>query len=215
MLVFIQHATEGDAFWIEALQTSTIKAIKQSIMNARGIDVIMQKLVCAGRLLSDDTTLDGISSQSFLVLVTAKPRPQSLLSTGIPLSPSHRLYRSALSTNVESDAYISDIPDGDITDRDGGGFCDDGDGAESVARFVEMGFDPYEADQALRLTSNTHRALALLRAGQGLFVDEPHRLEDRLREQPSFHALQQVVRVDPQIMVRRLSTALTLSISMP
>ena len=50
-----------------------------------------QKLICVGKLLPDDSTpaLCGVSERDFLVLVTAKPRPPSLMTTGAPLPPSY------------------------------------------------------------------------------------------------------------------------------
>ena len=75
--------------------------------------------------------------------------------------------------------------------------------AEEVQRLVDLGFDANEADQALRLSCNDpRRALALLRSGRVSMADEQVRhLQERLRSLPAFHALQQVVRVDPQIML--------------
>ena len=66
------RAIDGAVFWIETEAAATIGSIKQSIMNARGIDVIMQKLICAGKLLQDESTPEmcGITERDFLVLVT-------------------------------------------------------------------------------------------------------------------------------------------------
>ena len=85
---------DGGAFWVEAEKGTAVRSIKQSIMAARGIDVIMQKLICGGRLLQDDFTLDDmrITERDFLVLVTAKPRPPSLVSTGAPLPSSYQAH---------------------------------------------------------------------------------------------------------------------------
>ena len=87
MLRLQVRPVDGTVFLVAREVTSSIASIKQSIQEQRGIDVIMQKLICAGRLLPDDSTLElcGISERDFLVLVTAKPRPPSLMTTGAPL----------------------------------------------------------------------------------------------------------------------------------
>ena len=222
------RSVDGAVFWVETDLTATIGSIKQSIMNARGIDVIMQKLICAGKLLGDESTPEmcGITERDFLVLVTAKPRPPSLVSTGAPLPSSYQSHlHAAGDPGVEDDGDDGeegqDLPnelvdegegegegeeDGDdADDADDGDDGDGADGVDEVARLVEMGFDAHEADQALRLSCNdARRALALLRSGRVSAGEEAVRaLQDRLRSLPAFHALQQVVRVDPQIMVRR------------
>lgn len=226
---------DGGAFWVEAERTTTIRSIKQSIMAARGIDVIMQKLICGGRLLHDDFTLEDmrITEREFLVLVTAKPRPPSLVSTGAPLPSSYQAHLHGAAGGVggeldggddgdELDGELDDEGDeGDDVDDEGEGEGEEeddgaldssrlGEGESSAAevqRLVEMGFDAHEADQALRFCRNdTRRAIALLRSGRLTGADEAVRmLHDRLRSLPAFHALQQVVRVDPQIMVRAAS----------
>ena len=72
---------EGEAWWLTTDPLSTWLSIKQKIMELRGIDVIMQKLICAGRILQDEATLldSGFTERDFLVLVTAKPRPPALI----------------------------------------------------------------------------------------------------------------------------------------
>ena len=231
------RAIDGAVFWIETEAAATIGSIKQSIMNARGIDVIMQKLICAGKLLQDESTPEmcGITERDFLVLVTAKPRPPSLVSTGPPLPSSYQSHLHSLHvTGVDDDGADGADDGGDTFDEgddeeddgcpcdEGDGECDEGDtprmdGCDSiedeVSRFVEMGYGALEAEQALRLSCNDpRRALALLRSGRDELSaasihasasnDEAVRvLQDRLRSLPAFHSLQQVVRVDPQIML--------------
>ena len=206
-------------------------------MSARGIDVIMQKLICAGKLLQDESTpeLCGITERDFLVLVTAKPRPPSLVSTGPPLPSSYQSHLHSLHvTGVDDDGADGADDGGDTFDEgddeeDDGCPCDEGDGEcdegdtprmdgcdgidDEVSRFVDMGYGALEAEQALRLSCNDpRRALALLRSGRdelsaasihaSALSDEAVRvLQDRLRSLPAFHSLQQVVRVDPQIML--------------
>ena len=65
---------DGAVFWVTTEETATVASIKHSIQEQQGIDVIMQKLICAGRLLVDDSTpeLSGITERDFLVLVCAK-----------------------------------------------------------------------------------------------------------------------------------------------
>ena len=231
------RAIDGAVFWIETEAAATIGSIKQSIMSARGIDVIMQKLICAGKLLQDESTpeLCGITERDFLVLVTAKPRPPSLVSTGPPLPSSYQSHLHSLHvTGVDDDGADGADDGGDTFDEgddeeDDGCPCDEGDGEcdegdtprmdgcdgidDEVSRFVDMGYGALEAEQALRLSCNDpRRALALLRSGRdelsaasihaSASSDEAVRvLQDRLRSLPAFHSLQQVVRVDPQIML--------------
>ena len=93
MLNLQVRSIDGAVFWVETESTATIGSIKQSIMSARGIDVIMQKLICTGKLLADESTpeLCGITERDFLVLVTAKLSldrcPASLF---LPVSPERR-----------------------------------------------------------------------------------------------------------------------------
>eukprot|EP00964_Phaeocystis_antarctica_P010240 scaffold5624_cov36-Phaeocystis_antarctica.AAC.1 len=63
---------------------ASVLSCKLSIQEARGMHACMQKLICLGRVLSDDAMLDRylITACDFLVLVTAKPRPPALMTTG-------------------------------------------------------------------------------------------------------------------------------------
>ena len=226
------RSIDGSVFWVDTSTTATIGSIKQSIQSARGIDVIMQKLICVGRLLADDSTpeLYGISERDFLVLVTAKPRPPSLVSTGAPLPSSYQSYlHGGIGDPGVDEEEEEDDDDDDDAGIDGHGLdgddpgedgalerdagadgegmrlgCDRAHEEDEVARFVEMGFSALDAERALRISSgDPSRALSVLRSGRVNDVDEAVRnLEGRLRSLPTFHALQQVVRVDPQIMVR-------------
>ena len=224
------RGVDGAVFWVDTEATATIGSIKQSIMAARGIDTVMQKLICAGKLLADESTpeLYGVTEQDFLVLVTAKPRPPSLVSTGAPLPSSYQSHLQSgmgggqgiegdADEGVDHDVHNDLGDDGEEEEEEeeeeeGEDDGEEGDTArlngldsseEEISRLVEMGFDPHEADQALRLSGNDpRRALSLLRSGRlSTGVDAVRALQQRLRSLPAFHALQQVVRVDPQIMV--------------
>ena len=225
------RSLDPTVFHISTEASATILSIKQSIMTARGIDVIMQKLICKGALLQDDARVEecNITENDFLVLVTAKPRPPSLVSTGAPLPSSYQTHLHGSNggipgadegddegdehdgqhdLDVDGDEGGEEEEDGDVDGVDGvDGLvtrCDAADAAEGIARLVEMGYDSHDAEQALRIASNdSRRALALLRSGRlDHLGDEAVRLlQDRLRSLPAFHALQQVVRVDPQIML--------------
>ena len=202
---------DGAVFWVTTEKTATVASIKQSIQEQQGIDVIMQKLICAGRLLPDDVTpeLSGISERDFLVLVTAKPRPPSLMTTGAPLPPSYPSqpsYPGMVGPEVDEEGEEGEEEGGEEENDDGGA---DPDGLEdevdeaTAARFVAMGFAAREVREALRLAQNDpNRALSLLRSGHGSLGSEAlGELEDRLRRSQAFGSLQQVVRVDPQIML--------------
>ena len=216
---------DGSVFWVDTDSHATVGSIKQSIMASRGIDIVMQKLICAGKLLQDESTpeLSGVTENDFLVLVTAKPRPPSLVSTGAPLPSSYQAHVTVGVAAAEDGSGVEDETrgevDDDVLDASGRQLVSNPDSHghhenavercedlfdNEVARFVEMGFDAHDACQAMRLASNQpRRALVLLRSGQLSSGEEAMRLlQDRLQSLPAFHSLQQVVRVDPQIMVR-------------
>ena len=181
-------------------------------MELRGIDVIMQKLICAGRILQDEATLldSGFTERDFLVLVTAKPRPPALMTTGAPLPSSYPAQLSA--AGVDDGEDEGDELDGEAGDdeRDELALGDGTDVDEDAAsRLVDLGFAAHEAHHALRLArNNPHRALELLgdaaraaAAAADARGEAMRALHAELRAMPAFHALQQVVRVDPQIML--------------
>ncbi|KAL1525715.1 hypothetical protein AB1Y20_020559 [Prymnesium parvum] len=195
---------DGTAFWVKAELDATVVSVKQTIMELRGIDVVMQKLICAGRLLLDELTLElcNVTPRDFLVLVTAKPRPPSLMTTGAPLPSS---YQTGAPNVGDGDEDGDDV--GEEGDEDTGEIGEDEDGTdeaeENVGRLVDMGFPANDAEEALRLSHNDmRRAMAILRSG-GVSggVEAVRALHQRLRSISAFRALQQVVRVDPQIML--------------
>ena len=224
------RSLDATVFHVDTDADATVASIKQSIMAARGIDTIMQKLICKGALLSDDARVEEchITEDDFLVLVTAKPRPPSLVSTGAPLPSSYQTHLhgggGGLVNGEEDEADDPDDVDvgndleaeGEEAEEEEGEGEGEGaldgphegepsdDPAEEVARLVDLGFDSREAEQAMRIACNDpRRALAVLRSGRldGMGDEAVRLLQDRLRSLPAFHALQQVVRVDPQIML--------------
>eukprot|EP00326_Haptolina_ericina_P020171 CAMPEP_0181179834 /NCGR_PEP_ID=MMETSP1096-20121128/6474_1 /TAXON_ID=156174 ORGANISM="Chrysochromulina ericina, Strain CCMP281" /NCGR_SAMPLE_ID=MMETSP1096 /ASSEMBLY_ACC=CAM_ASM_000453 /LENGTH=383 /DNA_ID=CAMNT_0023268215 /DNA_START=734 /DNA_END=1882 /DNA_ORIENTATION=+ len=197
------RSVDGAVFWVDTEVTATVGSIKQSIMELRGIDVVMQKLICAGRLLADDSTpeIGRITEMDFLVLVTAKPRPPSLMTTGAPLPSSYQTGVAHVGDGEDDDVDGGEEGEeeaGEVGEEEGGT-----DEADEVGRLVEMGFGSLEAEEALRMSGNDVRgALGLLRSGRVGAGDEAVReLHSRLRSLGSFVDLQQVVRVDPQIML--------------
>uniref|UniRef100_A0A7S4BF29 UV excision repair protein RAD23 n=1 Tax=Chrysotila carterae TaxID=13221 RepID=A0A7S4BF29_CHRCT len=193
---------DGDAFWVNTSQDATVASIKESIAEQRGIDVIMQKLICTGRVLQDEALVSAydLSECDFLVLVTAKPRPPSLITTGAPLPPSYSTPLHAGDDDYGVDEMEDDVGEGGGEHHDSGHV----DADESlVDRLLAMGFEPHESRNALRAAQNdTSLALAMLRSGH-LAVDANalRSLEQRLRHTAAFGQLQEVVRVDPQVML--------------
>ncbi len=175
------RSLDPTVFHIETEPTATILSIKQSIMAARGIDTIMQKLICKGALLADDSRVDEcrITEDDFLVLVTAKPRPPSLVSTGAPLPSSYQSHLHGAGSGLvggedEVDGDDPDAPheldgdgEGDGEDDEGEGEgeetldglsarCDAAEAADEVSRLVEMGYDARDADHAMRVSPPPH-----------------------------------------------------------
>ena len=103
-----------------------------------------------------------------------------------------------MTTTATTAARRGEEDAGDVGEEEG-----EGDEADEVGRLVDMGFTAHEAEEALRISRNdVHRALAILRSGRVSAGGEAVRaLHERLRSLAAFHALQQVVRVDPQIML--------------
>ena len=87
------RSIDGGVFWVDTQPDAPIVTIKQAIQETHGIDVIMQKLICMGRVLNDEATpaACSVTERDFLVLVTAKPRPPSLMTTGAPLPSSYSM----------------------------------------------------------------------------------------------------------------------------
>jgi len=102
---------EGEHFHIHTTLHSTVAAIKEAIHKARGIDLIMQKLIWEGTIMHDEAIPEAslFTEGRFLVLVTVKPRPPGMMTTAVALPLSY----------TYSDSYF---------DRDG-------EGAESGAHY--------------------------------------------------------------------------------
>ena len=104
---------DGDCFWIDTDMHASVLSCKLSIQEARGMHVCMQKLICLGRVLADDAMLDRytITDCDFLVLVTAKPRPPALMTTGAPLPSTYpgqlHATHGSFASDEEGDAVTS------------------------------------------------------------------------------------------------------------
>lgn len=53
---------EGDTLSVEATMESTFASMKESIRDMRGVDVIMMKLICNGRIMTDGGALVGMQT---------------------------------------------------------------------------------------------------------------------------------------------------------
>ncbi|KAI6040331.1 hypothetical protein EDC04DRAFT_2894310 [Pisolithus marmoratus] len=64
-------------FHIDADETDTIGQLKEKIRDAHGHDVITQKIIYSGKVLSDEKTIASceIKEKDFLVLMVANPKP--------------------------------------------------------------------------------------------------------------------------------------------
>ena len=148
---------DGSVFWVEAHTSSTVASIKRSIQEQCGIDVVMQKLICTGKLLSDDMTpeLSGISERDFLVLVTSKPRPPSLMTTGAPLPPSSQYVgqfsRLTVGGEEREEADGGEEGEGEEAADLSRDVANSVDEADSVSRLVQLGFGANQAEEALQV----------------------------------------------------------------
>ncbi|THU95349.1 UV excision repair protein Rad23 [Dendrothele bispora CBS 962.96] len=69
--------TQQKVFQIDAEATDTIGAVKARIEATQSHPVASQKVIYAGKILSDDKTLEGVQfkEKDFLVLMVSKPKP--------------------------------------------------------------------------------------------------------------------------------------------
>ncbi|KAI6040332.1 hypothetical protein EDC04DRAFT_2567318 [Pisolithus marmoratus] len=75
-------------FHIDADETDTIGQLKEKIRDAHGHDVITQKIIYSGKVLSDEKTIASceIKEKDFLVLMVAKPKPNFSAAPSAPVA---------------------------------------------------------------------------------------------------------------------------------
>jgi len=69
--------TQQKVFHIDLEGSDTIATLKEKIQESQKHDVASQKIIYAGKILSDDKTVEscGIKEKDFLVLMVSKPKP--------------------------------------------------------------------------------------------------------------------------------------------
>ncbi|GLB37130.1 putative UV excision repair protein Rad23 [Lyophyllum shimeji] len=69
--------TQQKVFTVDLEGSDTIATLKEKIKESQNHDVASQKIIYAGKILSDDKTVEscGIKEKDFLVLMVSKPKP--------------------------------------------------------------------------------------------------------------------------------------------
>eukprot|EP00611_Tribonema_gayanum_P030068 TRINITY_DN823_c0_g1_i1.p1 TRINITY_DN823_c0_g1~~TRINITY_DN823_c0_g1_i1.p1 ORF type:complete len:399 (-),score=88.10 TRINITY_DN823_c0_g1_i1:298-1494(-) len=80
-----------EEFKLDVPETATVKDVKEKIRELKpGYDASLQKLICTGKILSDDQLVFsqcGLTPQGYLVLMLSKPKPgQAYTATAIAVA---------------------------------------------------------------------------------------------------------------------------------
>ncbi|KAJ3903800.1 hypothetical protein F5879DRAFT_802944 [Lentinula edodes] len=178
--------TQQKVFNIDAEATESIGAIKAKIEQYQGFAASSQKVIYAGKILTDDKTLEscGFKEKDFLVLMVSKPKPTpspmpAITSTPAP-APDVAPVAPAASTPsgeslatpptyAESPSASTPVPASTTPTEShaaGSSFLSGSALQTSIQSMVDMGFEREQVMRALRASyNNPERAVEYLMTG--------------------------------------------------
>ncbi|CEG40877.1 uv excision repair protein rad23 [Plasmopara halstedii] len=176
---------QGVAFPLEAELTDDISAVKQKIEELQKFPVAQQKLIHAGKVLKDDSTLAdyNVKENDFLVVMVTKPKapkPSATPSPSTPASapsvvsaaPSAVPNTSSASSSSSATASAVSTPSAAPatvaanSSREGSNLVADEQMSATVHHLMDMGFPEDQVRSALRAAfNNPERAVEYLMTG--------------------------------------------------
>ncbi|KAJ4498279.1 hypothetical protein C8R41DRAFT_757440 [Lentinula lateritia] len=176
--------TQQKVFNIDAEATESIGAIKAKIEQYQGFAASSQKIIYAGKILTDDKTLEscGFKEKDFLVLMVSKPTPSPMpvitstptpapdVAPVAPAAPTLSGESPATTpTYTESPSASTPVP-ASVTPTEshaaGSSFLSGSALQTSIQSMVDMGFEREQVMRALRASyNNPERAVEYLMTG--------------------------------------------------
>ena len=189
------QSLEGVRFWLDIQIGSTVEAAKWAVHKRCGVGPVLQTLICRGRILQDELTMEecGVAPGDFLVLVTSRPRATGSMTTSTPL-PSPLYATPRFSSLSLSPSEHSGEADGDGSDE-GDEEEDNGEDGEAAGEEDSGRGSAEERGPSFEQVTRGLRRLRLRRQTLSDILG----LEERLQLLPAFRTLQEAVRADPQI----------------
>lgn len=188
---------KGNQFEIDIEGSDTVKQVKEKIQEEQKIEVEAQKLVCVGKVMADDKTVEEykLKDGDFIVVMVSKPKPKKEKKPDATPAPVPTQPVSAPSTGMNTSAPSSGSAGGHAatapppvpqqpaqTSEEGGssGFLRGEELEKTLKEMQDMGFPREECMRALRAAYyNPDRAVDYLLNG---IPDEP---QPQPHQQPS------------------------------
>ncbi|KAK2459472.1 hypothetical protein APHAL10511_008506 [Amanita phalloides] len=179
--------TQQKVFHIDADATETIGELKVRIQKQEGHDADKQKIIYAGKILSDEKSIEacGIKEKDFLVLMVSKPKPTPApVSANAPVSSSSASSAAPVAepataappTTAPVVPSMDTAPAQTTSPPAGSSFLSGAALQGAIDNMVEMGFPREQVMRALRASfNNPDRAVEYLMTGipEHLQADAP------------------------------------------
>ncbi|RWS31755.1 UV excision repair protein RAD23 B-like protein [Leptotrombidium deliense] len=226
MIVTIK-TLQQQTFTVEANPDETVMDLKKKIEANRGAEYAAnhQKLIYAGKILSDDSKISeyNIEENKFIVVMVTKPKPadtpqqsspQTTTPTPAAAAPAATEEKPKEETGRTSPKTVASAAESNLVVGE--------EYEKMVTHIMEMGYERPEVEKALKASyNNPERAVEYLitglpsdtsnipedrtSSGQSLSSESAQQPEaanplDFLRSQPQFQQMRQVVQQNPQLL---------------
>ena len=218
MIIYIKNL-RGDKTELEIQESDTVLSIKEKLFTLQEHPIDLQKLILAGKILTDEKSASesGITEGATLVLMVSKPKPQAKGPVVNPPPQAVNPPPQALnlpSSNLPSNLPIvnAPLPGGNIEGPDA---LLTGDSLQNtINSIVEMGFDRKDVEASMKAAyNNPDRAIEYLTNGipdnlssvpRPAQSEEVNPNEDQFRQimqDPNFMQLLSVIQQNPATLV--------------